>query len=337
MKRKTLLILRHGKSDWTTGLEDFSRPLIARGRLGSQKMGAWLKRQKLVPDYVLSSPAARARGTTEAACSAMNLPPKKICWDQRIYAAPVDALLAALADCPKNTQCAMLVGHNPGLEELVHHLSQGPIAIPADGKMLPTATVAVLEFDGEWDKLRCGGSSLISLTRPSEVPNDLLADNDDSPEGGNDDGKSVEGSGPVPWHFYTQSGVLPYRRKNGQLQIMLVASRRGTRWVIPKGVRELELSLRDSAVKEAQEEAGIGGLVDEQAIGVFDYKKWHGVCQVTVFPMAVTKSETSKTWEENHRRRRWFSVKKALRRIDERGLRKMVKNLSRRFDEKRHG
>ncbi|MBL8398937.1 MAG: NUDIX hydrolase [Candidatus Accumulibacter sp.] len=199
--------------------------------------------------------------------------------------------------------------------------------------MLPTAAVAVLEFDGEWDKLRCGGASLLSLTRTGDVPDDLLTDIGEPPEEAAG-GKSVEGSGPVPGHFYTQSGVLPYRRKNGQLQIMLVASRKGTRWVIPKGVRELELSLRESAVKEAQEEAGIGGLVDEQAIGVFDYKKWHGVCQVTVFPMAVTKSETDKTWEEAHRKRRWFSVKKALRRIDESGLRKLVKKLSQRFDGK---
>ncbi len=336
MKRKTLLILRHGKSDWTTGLEDFSRPLIARGRLGSQKMGAWLKRQKLIPDYVLSSPAARARGTTEAACWAMGVAGKKICWDQRVYAAPVDALIAALADCPKGAERVMLVGHNPGLEELVHFLSQEAIAIPADGKMLPTAAVAVLECEGEWDKLRCGGAKIVSLTRAADVPDNLLTDGGDAqevPAPGKPDEKSA--IGPVPGHFYTQSGVLPYRRKNGQLQIMLVASRKGTRWVIPKGVREPELSLRESAVKEALEEAGIQGLVDEQPIGSFDYKKWQGVCQVSVFPIAVTKNETSRTWEENHRKRRWFSVKKALRRIDEGGLRKLVKSLAGRFDKKR--
>jgi phosphohistidine phosphatase len=64
MKGKTLLVLRHGKSDWSTGHEDFHRPLVDRGRLGSQKMGAWIKRNKLVPDVVLSSPAERARATT---------------------------------------------------------------------------------------------------------------------------------------------------------------------------------------------------------------------------------------------------------------------------------
>ncbi|HPT50019.1 MAG TPA: histidine phosphatase family protein [Accumulibacter sp.] len=330
MKRKTLLILRHGKSDWTTGQEDFSRPLVARGQLGSQKIGAWIKSQKLQPDYVLSSPAARARGTTEVACQAMGLPLKKVCWDQRIYAAPVDALLASLADCPKNARCVMLVGHNPGLEELVHYLSQDPIDIPEDGKMLPTAALARLEFDAEWSKLPCGCAKVVSLTRAGELSDDLLAEIDD------DNAKTAKNGAKngnlVPGHFYTQSGVLPYRRKNGELQIMVVASRKGTRWVIPKGVRELELSLRDSAVKEAFEEAGIRGLVDEEPIGVFDYKKWDGVCQVTVFPLAVTECVTRKHWEESHRKRRWFNVKKVLKRIDEPGLRKLVKELRQRFD-----
>jgi phosphohistidine phosphatase len=77
MKGKTLLILRHGKSDWGTGHEDFHRPLVDRGRLGSQKMGAWIKHRKLVPDTVLSSLAERARATTETACQAMGLPPEE--------------------------------------------------------------------------------------------------------------------------------------------------------------------------------------------------------------------------------------------------------------------
>ncbi|HRF13596.1 MAG TPA: histidine phosphatase family protein, partial [Candidatus Accumulibacter phosphatis] len=110
MKGKTLLVLRHGKSDWGTGHEDFHRPLVERGHLGSQKMGAWIKRQKLVPDAVLSSPAERARATTAAACKAMGVPLSKVRWDERLYAAPVEDLLAALADCPKSAHRVMVVG-----------------------------------------------------------------------------------------------------------------------------------------------------------------------------------------------------------------------------------
>ena len=73
MKDKTLLVLRHGKSDWSTGLEDFHRPLVSRGRLGSRKMGGWIRHQDLLPDTVLSSPAERARMTTVHACKAMGV------------------------------------------------------------------------------------------------------------------------------------------------------------------------------------------------------------------------------------------------------------------------
>jgi len=87
MKSKTLLVLRHGKSDWSTGEDDFDRPLVSRGRLGSRKMGAWIRHRKLRPDVVLSSPAERARGTTEAACAAMGLPLKKVRWDEHLRGA----------------------------------------------------------------------------------------------------------------------------------------------------------------------------------------------------------------------------------------------------------
>ncbi|HCV13316.1 MAG TPA: phosphohistidine phosphatase, partial [Candidatus Accumulibacter sp.] len=164
MTEKTLLVLRHGKSDWATGHEDFHRPLVDRGRLGSQKMGAWIKNNKLVPDLVLSSMAERARATTVAACKAMGLPLKTVRWDERLYAAPVQDLLAALADCPKSTRRVMVVGHNPGLEDLVAYLSREQLAIPDDGKLLPTSALARLEMVEGWSDLTRGSGRLISLT-----------------------------------------------------------------------------------------------------------------------------------------------------------------------------
>ncbi len=316
MKGKTLLILRHGKSDWATGHEDYHRPLVARGRQGSQKMGAWIRQQKLVPETVISSPAERARATTVAACKAMGLPVKTVRWDERMYAAPVEALLAALADCPKSARRVMLVGHNPGLEDLVEYLT-GRLEVPEDGKVLPTSALARLEMIEDWRKLTPGCAKLISLTRPGEVPDDLLV-------------KVVEeedARGPVPDYFFTQSAVLPYRRRDGSLEVMIVASRKGTRWVLPKGVREPELSLRDSASKEALEEAGIRGELDDKPIGHYDYKKWGGVCAVTVFPMEVTESIPETEWEESHRERRWVEPKEAKRLLDERELQKMVGKL----------
>jgi phosphohistidine phosphatase len=283
-------------------------------------MGAWIKRQKLVPDVVLSSPAARARATTEAACRAMGLPLRSVQWDERMYAASLEDLLVALAACPKNARRVMLVGHNPGLEELIEYLADGQVEIPADGKLLPTSALAHLEVRDDWTDLGDGCATLVAVTRPGQVPDDLPVELEDNEE-----------RGPVPDYFFTQSGVLPYRRVDGKLEIMVVASRKGTRWVIPKGVKEPELSLRDSAEKEAFEEAGVRGQVDEEAIGNFDYKKWGGVCNVVVFPMEVSESVPEAEWEESHRERRWLEAKDARRMLDERALRKLVDKLRKRL------
>ena len=101
MKDKTLLVLRHGKSDWSTGLEDFHRPLVSRGRVGSHKMGAWIRCQGLLPDTVLSSPAERARMTTVHACKAMGVSLETVRWDERLYEASVEDHLAALPTARK--------------------------------------------------------------------------------------------------------------------------------------------------------------------------------------------------------------------------------------------
>jgi phosphohistidine phosphatase len=326
MKGKTLLVLRHGKSDWSTGEEDFDRPLVGRGHLGSRKMGALIRHLKLRPDVVLSSPAARARATTEAACQAMGLAAKKISWDERIYAAPTEFLLAALADCPPGAERVMLVGHNPGLEDLVAYLAEGELDIPDDGKVLPTSALAQLEVFADWPQLTRGCATLVAVTRPGQVPDDLPAADDEE-----EDPEEDDESRPVPDYFFTQSAVLPYRLLDGKLQIMLIASRKATRWVIPKGVKEPELSLRDSAEKEALEEAGIRGQLDDEAIGDYDYKKWGGVCTVTVFPMAVSESVPEEEWEESHRERQWLEPKKAKRLIAEPALRKLVDTLAKRM------
>lgn len=323
MKNRTLLILRHGKSDWTTGDDDFDRPLVARGRLGSKKMGAWIKSRKLLPDSVLSSPAERARATTEAACKAMGLPLKKVRWDERIYAAPLEYLMAALADCPKGAGSVLLVGHNPGLEELIEHLTEGRVEIPADGKLLPTSALAHLEIRQDWQNLASGCATLVAVTRPGEVPDEMAV------EAAVEATVEEEERGPVPDYFFTQSAVLPYRQADGKLQVMVIASRKGTRWVIPKGVKEPELSLRDSASKEALEEAGIRGRIDEEPIGHYDYAKWGGVCKVAVFPMEVSESVPEEEWEESHRERRWVAPQKARRLLDEAALGKLVGQLAR--------
>jgi len=164
---RELLILRHAKSDWGSGAQsDFDRPLSRRGKRDAPKVGAWLYREGLVPDYVVSSPAERARQTTLKVCKALEIGKKRVVWDPDLYEASVPRMLDALSRCPSDAETVLLVGHNPGLEELVQHLVGDDLEPPGDGKLMPTATLVRLEMPGDWRRLDQGCAQLISITRP---------------------------------------------------------------------------------------------------------------------------------------------------------------------------
>jgi len=164
---RELLILRHAKSDWGSGAKsDFDRPLNRRGKHDAPKVGAWLYREGLVPDHVVSSPAERARQTALKVCKGLDIGKKQIDWDPDLYEASVPHLLDALARCPSHAATVLLVGHNPGLEELIQYLIGDDLEPPEDGKLLPTATLARLEMPKDWGQLDRGCAQLISVTRP---------------------------------------------------------------------------------------------------------------------------------------------------------------------------
>jgi len=167
---RELLILRHAKSDWgTEAARDFARPLAKRGKKDAPRVGEWLYREGMVPDAVISSPAERARQTALAVCKSMDLKKKKILWEEDVYAAGLDELLAVLARCPADASTVLLVGHNPGLEDLLRFLAGEEVEEPADGKLLPTATLARLEMPKDWKSLATGCAQLVSITRPRKA------------------------------------------------------------------------------------------------------------------------------------------------------------------------
>jgi phosphohistidine phosphatase len=168
MKRE-LLILRHGKSDWAYDCEDFDRPLKKRGKRGAEHMGLWMQQQKLVPDFVISSPAVRAITTARRCCKSMGFSTDRIRTDKRLYEASLGTLVKVLQECPKNAKRILLVGHNPGLELLVRHLSHKAVKTPADGKVMPTATVAHFSMPNEWELLVAGCAKLRAIVRPSSL------------------------------------------------------------------------------------------------------------------------------------------------------------------------
>jgi len=126
-----------------------------------------------------------------------------------------------------------------------------------------------------------------------------------------------------PRYFYLQSGVIPYRRIDGRLQVLLISSRASRHWVIPKGVIELGMDADESAAKEAFEEAGIGGAVHTEAFGKYTYAKWGGTCEVEVFPMEV--DTLLDEWPEKHfRRREWHEIGQAIEIVREEGLKDLL-------------
>lgn len=314
---RELLLLRHGKSDWDSGADDFDRPLKDRGKRGAQRIGIWLAQQNLTPDLVVASPAERALVTAQKTCKAMGNGDEGIQRDNRIYAAEIDDLLAVLGDCPQDAGRVMLVGHNPGLEELLVWLANEVVPVPEDGKLLPTATLARLQMPADWCALVAGCAQLDSITRAGTLPKKFPYPTPDGKERRD-----------RPAYYYTQSSVIPYRVRDGKVEILVIASSKKHHLVVPKGIRDPGLSPRESAAREALEEAGIEGEVAETALGSYSCEKWGATCSVAVYPMKVTRVIAEEEWQENHRGRQWVSPEKAIRELQQKELGPLVEKLA---------
>lgn len=130
----------------------------------------------------------------------------------------------------------------------------------------------------------------------------------------------------VPEWMYRQSAVIAWRQGDDGPEILLITSRKKKRWVLPKGVVDPGMTPPASAAKEAWEEAGIKGTVDETPLGIYRYDKWGGTCSVEVF--AMTGVTEAPYWPEaTFRDREWVSLDEARRRVDEDGLKGIISDL----------
>lgn len=165
-----LLILRHGKSDWDTDARtDFERPLAKRGRKAVKRMGHWIAEHGPLPDHVVSSTAERARQTALRFCRAAGIPEIDICWEPAIYEASLQTLLEIARAVPAGVQTALLVGHNPGLDDLVRYLGDASIERCMAPNLMPTTALAHLGLAGEWSDLGPGSASVLAIHRPREI------------------------------------------------------------------------------------------------------------------------------------------------------------------------
>lgn len=166
---RELLLLRHAKSDWDTSCDDFDRPLNARGQHDAPRIGRWLRGQHLVPDRVLSSPARRATQTAHAVCAELGYPAECILWDERLYLASRETLLEVLADQSGHPQRLLLIGHNPGLEDLLEYLAQESPPRQRNGKLLATATLAYLHLRSDTARPTPHSAHLHQIVHPRDL------------------------------------------------------------------------------------------------------------------------------------------------------------------------
>lgn len=161
---KTLLVLRHAKSSWSDpALDDHERPLSKRGRRDGPRMGELLREHGLIPDVVISSDAVRARLTAEAVADAARCA-GQVLLDRRLYMASPADIRSLLRTMPERAETVMIVGHNPGLEELVALLT-------GERRDLPTAALAqiVLPIDQWRDLGRSTAGTLLGYWCPKEL------------------------------------------------------------------------------------------------------------------------------------------------------------------------
>ncbi|MEV8531444.1 histidine phosphatase family protein [Streptomyces sp. NPDC051211] len=164
---RRLVVLRHAKSAWPEGVPDRERPLGPRGLRDAPAAGRRLAESHWLPDLVLCSPARRTRQTWElAAAEAGSTAPVR--HDGRIYAADCRDLLDVVREVPAEVGTLLLVGHNPGLEDLVLLLAGEALgdALQEVRTKFPTSAIAVLTWTGTWSDLAPGTTLLTDMAVP---------------------------------------------------------------------------------------------------------------------------------------------------------------------------
>ncbi len=174
----TLTLLRHAKSSWDEpALEDYDRPLAKRGKKAAPEIGSALAAMGLRPDLVLCSGAARARATLDLVLGKLGAPVPEVVYDDALYMATPDDLLTRLhrigpGAAGGTPHHVMLVGHNPGLEELAL-LLVGSGAADDTARMtekFPTAAVAVVGFTADsWGSIAPGSGRLEHFLTPKQL------------------------------------------------------------------------------------------------------------------------------------------------------------------------
>ena len=161
-----LYIVRHAKSSWKHAKrQDIERPLNKRGRHDAPLMAAHLAHHGVQPSLVLLSDSKRTIETAHALCAGLGLDPQRLNEDHRLYLADAATMCDVLRGAAPEHAEVMLIGHNPGVTDLVGLLTGTPL----DAEV-PTMTVATLDITApSWDQLHTGCAKLVSCIAPKAL------------------------------------------------------------------------------------------------------------------------------------------------------------------------
>ena len=168
---RELLLLRHAKSSRNDAtLADFDRPLSGRGRKDAPRMGALMAARGWTPDHAIVSPALRTRQTWDLMRPALGEVATHC--DETIYEAAPEAILAAIRAAPPGARRLLVIGHNPGLEDLSAILASDRSDAPSLATLrekFPTGALARFAVEAEWRNLAGGGARLTDFVRPKDL------------------------------------------------------------------------------------------------------------------------------------------------------------------------
>ena len=160
-----LLVLRHAKSSWgSINLPDFDRPLAPRGESDATFLGEYMSENGIYPNLTITSAAQRARETTELVL-AIN-PEARIEVRDSLYHAGLATLVNTVREQDDGLERLMLVGHNPGMDQLLAYLCEDEISLTDNGKLMTTAALARIKCDCSWAEVDPEKCVLAQLLRP---------------------------------------------------------------------------------------------------------------------------------------------------------------------------
>ncbi|MFJ9614477.1 SixA phosphatase family protein [Streptomyces noursei] len=164
---RRIVLLRHAKAEWSDE-SDHERPLADRGRKDAPVAGRWLAGAGVAPELTLCSTATRTRETWKLVVSELPHRPKTV-YDERLYEASLGELIAILNETSDEVSDLLVVGHNPGVHALADALAgeaEGDLLARMNRSGFPTASMAVLTFNGTWKAVEHGIGRLVAFWSP---------------------------------------------------------------------------------------------------------------------------------------------------------------------------